>query len=106
MTIQLTPSGPQQHRPIELKRMRDRRLLRKARKLWPSNRGWTGGLLRRMARLVKTPAALALQTIAISSALITLAILCALSPKAVAGKKKNPDDFTQTLALPKDPPQV
>jgi enamine deaminase RidA (YjgF/YER057c/UK114 family) len=38
---------------------------------------------------------------------VVLTVLVSLSmARAVAGKKKNPDDFTQTLALPKEPPQV
>src|SRR5437879_5207254 len=40
----------------------------------------------------------------IGAVLICLAALCLAS--AVAGRKKNPDDVTQTLALPKEPPQV
>lgn len=38
-------------------------------------------------------------------AVIGTAALC-LAATLLAGKKKNPDDITQTLALPKDPPSV
>ena len=38
-------------------------------------------------------------------AVLGIAALC-LAATLVAGKKKNPDDETQTLALPKDPPAV